>query len=107
MRRAAVLGEMRELGEPSVALHEACGRVAAASGLSLLVTVGGVPARAMAHAAVEAGMPVAQVRHADGSVEAADIAAREVRAGDLVLVKGSRGVATERVVERLVSVFHR
>ncbi len=106
-RRAAVLGEMRELGEPSVALHEACGRVAAASGLSLLVTVGGVPARAMAHAAVEAGMPVAQVRHADGSVEAADIAAREVRAGDLVLVKGSRGVATERVVERLVSVFHR
>jgi UDP-N-acetylmuramyl pentapeptide synthase len=45
------------------------------------------------------------VRHADGSDEAADIAAREVRAGDLVLVKGSRGVATERVVERLVSVF--
>ena len=104
-RRAAVLGEMRELGEPSVALHEACGRVAAASGLSLLVTVGGAPARAMARAAVEAGMPVAQVRHADLSVEAADIAAREVRAGDLVLVKGSRGVATECVVERLVSVF--
>jgi UDP-N-acetylmuramoyl-tripeptide--D-alanyl-D-alanine ligase len=104
-RRAAVLGEMRELGEPSVALHEACGRVAAASGLSLLVTVGGTPARALGRAAIEAGMPGAQVRHADTSVEAADIAAREVRAGDLVLVKGSRGVATERVVERLVSVF--
>jgi UDP-N-acetylmuramoyl-tripeptide--D-alanyl-D-alanine ligase len=104
-RRAAVLGEMLELGEPSVALHEACGRVAAVSGLSLLVTVGGAPARAMARAAVEVGMPVAQVRHVDGSVEAADLAAREVRIGDLVLVKGSRGVATERVVERLVSVF--
>ena len=51
------------------------------------------------------GCRVAQVRHADASDEAADIAAREVRAGDLVLVKGSRGVATERVVERLVSVF--
>ena len=104
-RRAAVLGEMRELGDPSVALHEACGRAAAGSGLSLLVTVGGTPARAMGRAAVEAGMPGAQVWHADTSVEAADIAAREMRAGDLVLVKGSRGVATERVVERLVSVF--
>jgi UDP-N-acetylmuramoyl-tripeptide--D-alanyl-D-alanine ligase len=104
-RRVAVLGEMRELGEPSAALHEACGRAAAGSGLALLVTVGGTPARAMGRAAVEAGMPGAQVRHADTSLEAADIVAREVRAGDLVLVKGSRGVATERVVERLVAVF--
>ena len=104
-RRAAVLGEMRELGQPSVALHEACGRAAAASGLSLLVTVGGIPARAMGRAAVEAGMSDVQVRHADTSVEAAEIVAREVRAGDLVLVKGSRGIATESVVERLVSVF--
>jgi UDP-N-acetylmuramoyl-tripeptide--D-alanyl-D-alanine ligase len=104
-RRAAVLGEMRELGESAVALHEACGRAAAASGLSLLVTVGGTAARAMGRAAIEAGMPGGQVWHADTSVEAADIAAREVHAGDLVLVKGSRGVTTERVVERLVSVF--
>jgi UDP-N-acetylmuramoyl-tripeptide--D-alanyl-D-alanine ligase len=104
-RRAAVLGEMRELGEPSVALHEACGRTAAGSGLSLLVTVGGTPARAMGRAAVEAGMPGAQVWHAATSVEAAEIVAREVRAGDLVLVKGSRGVETERVVERLVAAL--
>ena len=104
-RRAAVLGEMRELGEAALALHEACGRAAAASGLSWLVTVGGTPARAMGRAAVEAGMPGAQVWHADTSGEAADVAAREVRAGDLVLVKGSRGVATERVVERLVAAF--
>ena len=104
-RRAAVVGEMLELGEQTVALHEACGRAAAASGLSLLVTVGGAPARAMGRAAVEAGMPDAHVRHADSSGEAAEIVAREVRAGDLVLVKGSRGVATERVVERLVAAF--
>jgi UDP-N-acetylmuramyl pentapeptide synthase len=50
-------------------------------------------------------MPDAHVRHADSSGEAAEIVAREVRAGDLVLVKGSRGVATERVVERLVAAF--
>ncbi len=104
-RRAAVLGEMLELGGETVALHEACGRAAAASGLSLLVTVGGAPARAMGRAAVEAGMRDADVRHADSSVEAAEIAAGEVRGGDLVLVKGSRGVATERVVERLGAAF--
>jgi UDP-N-acetylmuramoyl-tripeptide--D-alanyl-D-alanine ligase len=96
---------MLELGEQTVALHEECGGAAAASGLSLLVTVGGAAARAMGRAAVEAGMPDAHVRHADSSAEAAEIVAREVRAGDLVLVKGSRGVATERVVERLVAAF--
>jgi UDP-N-acetylmuramoyl-tripeptide--D-alanyl-D-alanine ligase len=104
-RRVAVVGEMLELGAQTVALHEACGRAAAASGLSLLVTVGGAPARAMGRAAVEAGMPDAHVRHADSSAEGAEIVAREVRAGDLVLVKGSRAVATERVVERLVAAF--
>ncbi len=104
-RRAAVLGEMLELGAQTVALHEACGRTAAASGLSLLVTVGGAPARAMGRAAVDAGMPDAHVRHADSSIEAAEIAAHEVRSGDLVLVKGSRGIATERVVERLGAAF--
>jgi UDP-N-acetylmuramoyl-tripeptide--D-alanyl-D-alanine ligase len=104
-RRVAVLGEMLELGEQSVALHEACGRAAASSGLSLLVTVGGTPARALGRAAVVAGMPAAVVRHAESSADAAEIAGAEVRAGDLVLVKGSRGVAAERVVERLVSAF--
>jgi UDP-N-acetylmuramoyl-tripeptide--D-alanyl-D-alanine ligase len=104
-RRVAVLGEMLELGEQAVALHEACGRVAASSGLSLLLTVGGAPARAMGRAAVLAGMPGAAVRHAETSGEAAEMAALEVGAGDLVLVKGSRGIATERVVERLVSTF--
>jgi UDP-N-acetylmuramoyl-tripeptide--D-alanyl-D-alanine ligase len=102
-RRVAVLGEMLELGAASRALHEMCGKDAAASGLSLLITVGGEPARALGRAAVDAGMPGAAVRHADTSEEAADIAAAEVRSGDLVLVKGSRGIRTERVVERLAA----
>jgi UDP-N-acetylmuramoyl-tripeptide--D-alanyl-D-alanine ligase len=104
-RRVAVLGEMLELGDRAVELHEACGRDAAASGLSLLLTVGGFPARAMGRAAVAAGMPDTAVRHAESSAEAAEIAVAGVRAGDLVLVKGSRGIATERVVERLASTF--
>jgi UDP-N-acetylmuramoyl-tripeptide--D-alanyl-D-alanine ligase len=101
-RRVAVLGEMLELGAPSIALHQECGRTAAGSGLSLLLTVGGEPARAMGRAAVQAGMPEAAVCHAGSSAEAADLASALVKAGDLVLVKGSRGIRTERVVERLV-----
>jgi len=104
-RRVAVLGEMLELGDQAVLLHEACGRAAAASGLSLLLTVGGEPARAMGRAAVQAGMPEIAVRHVGSSAEAAEIVATAVHAGDLVLVKGSRGIRTERVVERLVATF--
>jgi UDP-N-acetylmuramoyl-tripeptide--D-alanyl-D-alanine ligase len=102
-RRVAVLGEMLELGEHSIALHEKCGRAAAGARIGLLVTVGGAPANALADAAIAAGMPVGCVHHFDTSVLAADAVAREVRAGDVVLVKGSRGVATDVIVERLAA----
>jgi UDP-N-acetylmuramoyl-tripeptide--D-alanyl-D-alanine ligase len=104
-RRVAVLGEMLELGSRSQALHEAVGGVAAGSGLSWLLTVGGEPARALGRAAVAAGMSPAAVWHADTSAEAAAVAVAAVRPGDLVLVKGSRGIGTERVVERLAAEF--
>jgi UDP-N-acetylmuramoyl-tripeptide--D-alanyl-D-alanine ligase len=100
-RRVAVLGEMLELGEQAVALHEACGRSAAGAGLAMLVTVGGEPARAMAGAAVTAGMPAATVHHAATSAEAADLLVPSLRAGDVVLVKGSRGVRTDIVADRV------
>ncbi len=103
-RRVAVLGEMLELGDQSVALHEACGRTAAASGISVLVTVGGDAARKMGEAAMAAGMDPRAVAHAATSVEAAEVVAALVDDGDVVLVKGSRGVKTEQVVERLVAV---
>jgi len=99
-RRGAVLGEMLELGEQSTALHERCGRAAAACGLAWLITVGGEPARALGRAAAP-GLPPGAVEHAATSDEAAALAVRRVEDGDLVLVKGSRGIATERVVERL------
>jgi UDP-N-acetylmuramoyl-tripeptide--D-alanyl-D-alanine ligase len=104
-RRVAVLGEMLELGVESRPLHEACGQAAAAAGLSELVTVGGTPAAALARAAVGAGMAESDVRHVATSEEAAELAAAIVRAGDVVLVKGSRGIRTERVVERLKAAF--
>ena len=74
---------------------------AARAGLDALVAVGGANARALADGAIAAGMPAASVHHAENSSQAADIAATLVKPGDLVLVKGSRGIRTEVVVDRL------
>jgi UDP-N-acetylmuramoyl-tripeptide--D-alanyl-D-alanine ligase len=104
-RRIAVVGEMLELGSLSIALHEECGRAAAASGLMRLVTIGGDPAKALGAAAIAAGMAAAAVSHFDTSDEAAAALSSLVTAGDVVLVKGSRGTRTDIVVERLTAVF--
>jgi UDP-N-acetylmuramoyl-tripeptide--D-alanyl-D-alanine ligase len=104
-RLAAVLGEMLELGPRSREFHEYLGRRAAETGLAWLVTVGGDPARAMAEAAVAAGMDRASVRYASASDEAPDAVLGLIKVGDLVLVKGSRGVRTEKVVSRLKVEF--
>jgi UDP-N-acetylmuramoyl-tripeptide--D-alanyl-D-alanine ligase len=100
-RRVAVLGEMLELGANSEALHRTSGDEAAASGLGLLVAVGGPGAEALAREAVHAGMSGDAVHYVPASEEAAALAASLVRPGDLVLVKGSRGIRTDLVVERL------
>lgn len=100
-RRIAVLGEMLELGEAGASLHRASGEEAARAGLIALVTVGGANARELAAGAIAAGMPAGSVHYVENSSQAADVAATLVRPGDLVLVKGSRGIRTEVVVDRL------
>jgi UDP-N-acetylmuramoyl-tripeptide--D-alanyl-D-alanine ligase len=98
-----VLGEMLELGEHALGLHEECGRAAAASGLELLFAIGGEPARALADAARDAGMPAAAVRHFESSDAAVQTIVDAVRPGDLVLIKGSRGIRTDIVADRLAA----
>jgi UDP-N-acetylmuramoyl-tripeptide--D-alanyl-D-alanine ligase len=100
-RRIAVLGEMLELGDHAPELHAGVGRFVAGAGIDLLFTVGGEAAAALSEAAVESGMPRDRARHFSTSDQAADAIAGEVRRGDVVLVKGSRGVKTDRVVDRL------
>jgi UDP-N-acetylmuramoyl-tripeptide--D-alanyl-D-alanine ligase len=100
-RRVAVLGEMLELGPSASALHAACGRAAVAAGFEFVIAVGGSPARALADATREAGLPASAVVTCATSTEAADVAQQHVRAGDLVLIKGSRGVGMDVVVDRL------
>ena len=104
-RKVAVLGEMLELGEFSTALHRRSGELAHQAGLDLMITVGGAAAASMAAAAVTAGMPAQCVWHVASKSEAVERALGQIRAGDLVLVKGSRGIGTDLVVERLKEEF--
>jgi UDP-N-acetylmuramoyl-tripeptide--D-alanyl-D-alanine ligase len=104
-RKAAVLGEMLELGAHAERLHAECGRAAAGAGLAWLITVGGEPAESMAAAAVSSGMPPGAVVHVANREEAVAVTLERVRPGDLILVKGSRGIGTDFVVDRLKAEF--
>jgi UDP-N-acetylmuramoyl-tripeptide--D-alanyl-D-alanine ligase len=104
-RKVAVLGEMLELGVHADRLHRECGAAAARAGVAILITVGGDPARALGEAAIADGIPAECVRHAATRQDAAARALGLVRPGDLVLVKGSRGIGTDHVVEQLRQEF--
>jgi UDP-N-acetylmuramoyl-tripeptide--D-alanyl-D-alanine ligase len=101
-RRVAVLGEMYELGSIGQQAHGELGRQAAAS-CDLLVAVGGDLARTMTAAARTAGLDssaAVHVEHADAATARLNNLLEE---GDVVLVKGSRGVGLDRTVADLLS----
>jgi len=97
-RRILVAGEMLELGEHGPALHIDCGRAAAESGLDLVVAVQG-NAEHLATAACAGGVPAVFLRDADA---AGQWLIENLRPGDVVLVKGSRGVHLERAIDALI-----
>ena len=97
-RKVAVLGDMLELGPEEDRFHAIAGEQVAASGFQVLIAAG-LRSRHMAAAARRAGCP--EVIETADSLEAAEMTARIAREGDLVLVKGSRGMKMERVVEEL------
>jgi UDP-N-acetylmuramoyl-tripeptide--D-alanyl-D-alanine ligase len=98
-RHVAVLGEMLELGEFSDRYHADCGTTAGELGVAVVIAVGGSPARALADAATAAGVPI--VHYVPASAAGATLARSLVRQGDAVLVKGSRGIRMEVVVQAL------
>jgi UDP-N-acetylmuramoyl-tripeptide--D-alanyl-D-alanine ligase len=100
-RRVAVLGEMYELGELSSESHRQAGQEAAAA-CDLLLAVGGADAARLAEAARGAGLADERVHLVDDAGRATDLLRRVLRAGDVVLVKGSRGVGLDRTVAALV-----
>ncbi len=97
-RRIVVAGEMLELGEQSAVMHRSCGQEIAAAGIQRVIGVRGL-AMDLVAGAIEAGLKDATF--CATPEQAADELLAELQTGDLVLVKGSRGVRTERVVERL------
>jgi UDP-N-acetylmuramoyl-tripeptide--D-alanyl-D-alanine ligase len=101
-RRALVLGDMLELGAAAPAEHRALGIAAAAAAPALLLAVG-VFAGEVAGGAREAGLPPSAIATAPDAEAAAALLAAWLRPGDLVLLKGSRGVRLERALELLPS----
>jgi UDP-N-acetylmuramoyl-tripeptide--D-alanyl-D-alanine ligase len=97
-RLVLALGEMRELGDASAQGHDDVGDAAASSPAAEIITVGG-DARRIADRASSRG---ASARFFSDVAAAAAAVAEIARPRDLVLVKGSRGVATEAIVAALV-----
>ncbi len=89
-RRAACLGEMRELGESSERMHRMIGAESAKQGIDLLVCCG-MFASAMAEGARANGMKDQQVAMAHDAPEAGIFLQDRIRQGDIILIKGSEG----------------
>jgi UDP-N-acetylmuramoyl-tripeptide--D-alanyl-D-alanine ligase len=98
-RRILVAGEMLELGEHGLALHTACGRAAAEAGLDLVAGVQG-NAEHLAAAACTGGVASLFLPNAEA---AGRWLKQTMQPGDVVLVKGSRGVHLERTIEAVKS----
>jgi UDP-N-acetylmuramoyl-tripeptide--D-alanyl-D-alanine ligase len=99
-RRVAILGEMKELGPLAEEEHDALGDVLAGSGVALAIGCGGLATRTIERAKANG---LIEAIAAKDTLDAAKEALARVKEGDAVLVKGSRGVAAERVVAALVS----
>jgi UDP-N-acetylmuramoyl-tripeptide--D-alanyl-D-alanine ligase len=103
-RRILVAGEMLELGPASKKLHHECGLWAASHGINALVAVQG-DAKELANGAVAGGIASPDVHFFTEVNPAIDFVSRSVQPGDLILVKGSRGVHLEKMIQTLRSHY--
>jgi UDP-N-acetylmuramoyl-tripeptide--D-alanyl-D-alanine ligase len=102
-RRILAAGEMRELGSSSDALHREAGEFAARTGkIDWIIGVSGDAAE-IVEGAVAAGFSRARTKIFPSPEEAAKFLEDFLAPGDLLLVKGSRGVKMERIVEALIT----
>ncbi len=99
-RKIAVLGDMLELGEREVEFHLQAGKQVAQWGWNLLITVGSL-GKHTAEGARASGLKTNQIISFDNSEQAAEKIDILIQEGDLVLVKGSRKIRTDKIVERL------
>jgi UDP-N-acetylmuramoyl-tripeptide--D-alanyl-D-alanine ligase len=99
-RRVAVLGDMLELGAASEAAHRGVGKFAAEAGFELVVGLG-EGGRAVVEGAVAAGLPSGRARRFANKDELAEYLSAELRRGDVVLLKASRAVRLEEIMEQV------
>ena len=98
-RKVMVMGDMLELGPMQDAMHREAGKRIAAAGVHVLIAVGAL-SRNCVEAARRAG--VGEIHHHSDANAAAESVAEFLHPGDLIVVKGSRSMHLERVVEALV-----
>jgi UDP-N-acetylmuramoyl-tripeptide--D-alanyl-D-alanine ligase len=99
-RKIAILGEMLELGPESADLHRQIGRIAAETPMDRLYLTGNFAA-AVADGAMDRSMAADRI-FCGTKAAIIERLYQELQAGDLILVKGSRGMAMEAVVEAIV-----
>lgn len=99
-RKIAVLGDMLELGEKQIAYHTEAGKSVVENKIDLLITVGSL-AKYIAEGAMISGMSPENVISFEQSEEAAEKIPSLLNQNDLVLIKGSRGIKTEKIVHAL------
>jgi UDP-N-acetylmuramyl pentapeptide synthase len=102
----AVLGDMLELGEFSAEAHTRIGEAVSSQGFSYLLALGDY-AGTMAAAAIDAGMKKERVKAFAGKEALAAclqelLAAGRITAGDILLLKGSRGMEMEKIIDKLI-----
>ena len=102
-RRVAVLGEMLELGGDAETGHAQVGRAAAAT-VDLLVVIGDAAA-GIADGALDAGLDATRILRVADRDAALEALRSRLRPGDVVLVKASRGIALDVLVDDLVAEF--
>lgn len=100
-KRIAVLGDMLELGDWARQAHQDIGKVVGESGVDYLFALGDL-AHFVAQEAVAAGMAQERVQRCENRDEVVDRLREIGRSGDLILVKGSRKMGLEEIVEGLL-----
>ncbi|MFA5131024.1 MAG: UDP-N-acetylmuramoyl-tripeptide--D-alanyl-D-alanine ligase [Patescibacteria group bacterium] len=98
----AVMGDMLEIGSYTEEGHKAVGRQIAASGINQLIAVG-EKARDFIHGAKEEGMEDDYIFYFDRPDEAGRFLQNRIKAGDVLLIKGSQGARMEKVVKELMA----
>jgi UDP-N-acetylmuramoyl-tripeptide--D-alanyl-D-alanine ligase len=101
-RALCALGDMRELGEHSREQHELVGRLLAELGVARFVGCGAE--MAVAVAAARAASPALEVAHVSDATAVATLLRPHLRAGDVLLIKGSRSMGMERAVDELAEL---